>query len=183
MIPHGCGNVNSHNKRIGILGYMVPPLIMFFIIALLEQVQSIDYSGDEVQVSTTDGTRCTAQKVSAVIPLGSAQGSGVRRLVLPTKQFAFGHLPGALCDLWRSLYLYSIVHGCANLIQLLKCYIDVMAGGILNSVSQSDFYDTLVLRVEQEKFFGQVNLESSIYYGLCLGLNKSILKALRGPAF
>uniref|UniRef100_A0A8C2SFD1 Amine oxidase domain-containing protein n=1 Tax=Capra hircus TaxID=9925 RepID=A0A8C2SFD1_CAPHI len=35
---------------------------MFSIIAFLEQVQSIDYSGDEVQVATADGTVCTAQK-------------------------------------------------------------------------------------------------------------------------
>lgn len=57
---------------------MVPSLIMFSIIAFLEQVQSIDYSGDEVQVTTTDGTACPAQKVSTVLPLGAASGLGVR---------------------------------------------------------------------------------------------------------
>ena len=57
---------------------MVPSLIMFSIMAFLEQVQSIDYSGDEVQVATADGTVCTAQKVSTVLPLGAARGLGVR---------------------------------------------------------------------------------------------------------
>lgn len=42
---------------------------MIFIIVFLEQVQSVDYSGDEVQVTTTDGTGYTAQKVSAGISL------------------------------------------------------------------------------------------------------------------
>ena len=43
-------------------------------IAFLEQVQSIDYSGDEVQVTTTSGAVCTAQKVSAVRALRAARG-------------------------------------------------------------------------------------------------------------
>lgn len=57
---------------------MVPSLIMFSMIAFLEQVQSIDYSGDEVQVTTTDGAVCTAQKVSAVLVLRAARGLGLR---------------------------------------------------------------------------------------------------------
>lgn len=36
---------------------------------LLEQVQSIDYTGDEVQVTTTDGMGYSAQKVGAGILL------------------------------------------------------------------------------------------------------------------
>lgn len=45
---------------------MVPSCFSVF----LEQVQKVDYSGDEVQVTTTDGTGYTAQKVSARISLG-----------------------------------------------------------------------------------------------------------------
>lgn len=59
-----------------------------------------------------------------------------------------------------------------------------MADGILNRVSQNGFYGMLVLRVEQEKkFFGQISLKSIVYYCRLLGLNMSILKALRSPAF
>lgn len=36
----------------------------------LEQVQSIDYTGDEVQVTTTDGIGYSAQKVGAGVLLG-----------------------------------------------------------------------------------------------------------------
>lgn len=53
------------------LNDMIPSLIMIFITIFLGQVQSIDYSGDEVQVTLTDGTGCTAQKVSARISLGA----------------------------------------------------------------------------------------------------------------
>lgn len=49
---------------------------MFFIVVFLEQVQSIDYSGDEVQVTTRDGTGYTAQKVGARISIGA---SGARK--------------------------------------------------------------------------------------------------------
>ena len=35
----------------------------------LEQVQSIDYTGDEVQVTTTDGIGYSVQKVGAGVPL------------------------------------------------------------------------------------------------------------------
>lgn len=53
------------------------PSLMVFMIVFLEQVQSIDYSGDEVQVTVTDGTGYTAQKVGARISLGAARGLGV----------------------------------------------------------------------------------------------------------
>uniref|UniRef100_A0A8C9APD2 [histone-H3]-N(6),N(6)-dimethyl-L-lysine(4) FAD-dependent demethylase n=1 Tax=Prolemur simus TaxID=1328070 RepID=A0A8C9APD2_PROSS len=42
------------------------------------QVQSIDYSGDEVQVTTTDGTRFSAQKVLVTIPLALLQKGAVQ---------------------------------------------------------------------------------------------------------
>uniref|UniRef100_A0A8C9AUB7 Lysine demethylase 1B n=1 Tax=Prolemur simus TaxID=1328070 RepID=A0A8C9AUB7_PROSS len=41
-------------------------------------VQSIDYSGDEVQVTTTDGTRFSAQKVLVTIPLALLQKGAVQ---------------------------------------------------------------------------------------------------------
>lgn len=53
------------------------PSLVVFMVVFLAQVQSIDYSGDEVQVTMTDGTGCTAQKVSASISRGAARGLGV----------------------------------------------------------------------------------------------------------
>uniref|UniRef100_A0A8D1N0K2 Lysine demethylase 1B n=1 Tax=Sus scrofa TaxID=9823 RepID=A0A8D1N0K2_PIG len=47
-------------------------------IRLRSPVQSIDYSGDEVQVSTTDGTRCTAQKVLVTVPLALLQKGAIQ---------------------------------------------------------------------------------------------------------
>uniref|UniRef100_A0A8C0QYL0 Lysine demethylase 1B n=1 Tax=Canis lupus dingo TaxID=286419 RepID=A0A8C0QYL0_CANLU len=43
----------------------------------LQQVQSIDYSGDEVQVTITDGTGCTAQKVLVTVPLALLQKGAI----------------------------------------------------------------------------------------------------------
>lgn len=45
-------------------------VLAVFMIVYLVQVQSIDYSGDEVQVTIADGTGCTAQKVGAGISRG-----------------------------------------------------------------------------------------------------------------
>ncbi|XP_065741945.1 lysine-specific histone demethylase 2 isoform X2 [Phocoena phocoena] len=42
-------------------------------IRLRSPVKSIDYSGDEVQVTTTDGAECTAQKVLVTVPLALLQ--------------------------------------------------------------------------------------------------------------
>lgn len=72
-----------------LLDHMVLSLIMFVIILFLEQVQSIDYSGDEVQVTTTDGTGCAAQKVRPRILLAAAECLRGRKTVFSTKQFAF----------------------------------------------------------------------------------------------
>uniref|UniRef100_A0A8C3WQN6 Lysine demethylase 1B n=1 Tax=Catagonus wagneri TaxID=51154 RepID=A0A8C3WQN6_9CETA len=47
-------------------------------IRLRSPVQSIDYSGDEVQVTTTDGTRCTAQKVLVTVPLALLQKGAIQ---------------------------------------------------------------------------------------------------------
>uniref|UniRef100_A0A8C4PL23 [histone-H3]-N(6),N(6)-dimethyl-L-lysine(4) FAD-dependent demethylase n=1 Tax=Equus asinus asinus TaxID=83772 RepID=A0A8C4PL23_EQUAS len=44
----------------------------------LHQVQSIDYSGDEVQVTTTDGTGCAAQKVLVTVPLALLQKGAIQ---------------------------------------------------------------------------------------------------------
>lgn len=44
--------------------------LTLFLNVCLKQVQSIDYTGDEVQVTTTDGMGHSAQKVGAGIPLG-----------------------------------------------------------------------------------------------------------------
>lgn len=70
------------------MGHEVPSLIVFFIIAFCGQVQSIDYSGDEVQVTMTDGTGCTAQKVSAGISLGVAGAWAEGTGGFPTERFA-----------------------------------------------------------------------------------------------
>ncbi|XP_055118727.2 lysine-specific histone demethylase 2 isoform X3 [Symphalangus syndactylus] len=42
------------------------------------QVQSIDYSGDEVQVTTTDGTGYSAQKVLVTVPLALLQKGAIQ---------------------------------------------------------------------------------------------------------
>lgn len=77
---------------------MIPSLIVIFITIFLGQVQSIDYSGDEVHVTLTDGTGCAAQKVSARISL-VPEGPGCKgEESLPPRSFAFGSLPGALFD-------------------------------------------------------------------------------------
>lgn len=54
-----------------ILDNMISFLIVIFVTIFLGQVQSIDYSGDEVQVTLIDGTGYTAQKVGARILLGA----------------------------------------------------------------------------------------------------------------
>ncbi|XP_004406096.1 PREDICTED: lysine-specific histone demethylase 1B [Odobenus rosmarus divergens] len=46
-------------------------------IRLESPVQSIDYSGDEVQVTITDGTGCTAQKVLVTVPLALLQKGAI----------------------------------------------------------------------------------------------------------
>uniref|UniRef100_A0ABI7YZ54 Lysine demethylase 1B n=2 Tax=Felis catus TaxID=9685 RepID=A0ABI7YZ54_FELCA len=46
-------------------------------IRLESPVQSIDYSGDEVQVTMTDGTGCTAQKVLVTVPLALLQKGAI----------------------------------------------------------------------------------------------------------
>uniref|UniRef100_A0A7N5JB98 Lysine demethylase 1B n=1 Tax=Ailuropoda melanoleuca TaxID=9646 RepID=A0A7N5JB98_AILME len=46
-------------------------------IRLESPVQSIDYSGDEVQVTITDGTGCTAQKVLVTVPLALLQRGAI----------------------------------------------------------------------------------------------------------
>uniref|UniRef100_A0A452SVE3 Lysine demethylase 1B n=1 Tax=Ursus americanus TaxID=9643 RepID=A0A452SVE3_URSAM len=46
-------------------------------IRLKSPVQSIDYSGDEVQVTITDGTACTAQKVLVTVPLALLQRGAI----------------------------------------------------------------------------------------------------------
>lgn len=74
------------------------PSLLVFMVVFLAQVQSIDYSGDEVQVTMTDGTGCTAQKVGASISRGVARGLGVGKTVFSTRKLAFGSLPGALFD-------------------------------------------------------------------------------------
>lgn len=73
---------------------MVPSCFSVF----LEQVQKVDYSGDEVQVTTTDGTGYTAQKVSARISLGVLGAWRLRERCLFYQEVAFGNLPGALFD-------------------------------------------------------------------------------------
>ncbi|XP_064137262.1 lysine-specific histone demethylase 2 isoform X6 [Loxodonta africana] len=47
-------------------------------IQLKSPVQSIDYSGEEVQVTTTDGTVCVAQKVLVTIPLALLQKGAIQ---------------------------------------------------------------------------------------------------------
>uniref|UniRef100_A0A8C4LL41 Lysine demethylase 1B n=1 Tax=Equus asinus TaxID=9793 RepID=A0A8C4LL41_EQUAS len=47
-------------------------------IRLKSPVQSIDYSGDEVQVTTTDGTGCAAQKVLVTVPLALLQKGAIQ---------------------------------------------------------------------------------------------------------
>ncbi|XP_068850379.1 lysine-specific histone demethylase 2 isoform X2 [Capricornis sumatraensis] len=47
-------------------------------IRLRSPVQSIDYSGDEVQVATADGTVCTAQKVLVTVPLALLQKGAIQ---------------------------------------------------------------------------------------------------------
>uniref|UniRef100_A0A8C6DS46 Lysine demethylase 1B n=1 Tax=Moschus moschiferus TaxID=68415 RepID=A0A8C6DS46_MOSMO len=47
-------------------------------IRLRSPVQSIDYSGDEVQVTTSDGTVCTAQKVLVTVPLALLQKGAIQ---------------------------------------------------------------------------------------------------------
>ncbi|XP_045353225.1 lysine-specific histone demethylase 1B isoform X2 [Leopardus geoffroyi] len=46
-------------------------------IRLESPVQSIDYSGDEVRVTMTDGTGCTAQKVLVTVPLALLQKGAI----------------------------------------------------------------------------------------------------------
>nr|XP_005898291.1 PREDICTED: lysine-specific histone demethylase 1B [Bos mutus] len=47
-------------------------------IRLRSPVQSIDYSGDEVQVTTTSGAVCTAQKVLVTVPLALLQKGAIQ---------------------------------------------------------------------------------------------------------
>lgn len=93
---------------------MVPSLIMFFITAFLEQVKSIDYSGDEVQVTTTDGTECTAQKVSAVIPLGATRGLGVRETSVFYQAVCLWQSAQSLVRFLESSVSLLVVYGYAN---------------------------------------------------------------------
>lgn len=99
MILHGLGDANSHNARIGMGpgSYDSGPHYVFQI-ALLEQVQSVDYSGEEVHVTITDGTGYTAQKVSPGISPRVARGLGMRETIFSTKMFVSGNLPGISFD-------------------------------------------------------------------------------------
>lgn len=72
----GVLEIETHTINLERILDRVAPSPVVFMIVLLEQVQSIDYSGDEVQVTITDGTGCTAQKVGTRISLGAARGLG-----------------------------------------------------------------------------------------------------------
>lgn len=60
-------HVHTHSWAMGVGKVLT---LTLFLNVCLEQVQSIDYTGDEVQVTTTDGMGHSAQKVGAGILLG-----------------------------------------------------------------------------------------------------------------
>lgn len=80
----------QHLNSTHAMGIGKVPTLTLFQNVFLEQVQSIDYTGDEVQVTTTDGMRHSAQKVGAGILLwwsavlrACGQGNSLSHQTLP----------------------------------------------------------------------------------------------------